>query len=164
MIKNIISSLLIVFLLAACKSSLKDDLINKVDEECGSKTNSGCTIILKDVTKFKWDKMYLFGSWTRSDTIAKVIRFKYEGDDVLDDYTRMLFTYSDRVVYEEDFESFDHYNSTLNFPRGSDSLSSEDFRSFTPSQAVFIAEKEKTKNSCNTCFYYSLIPAKRQTP
>jgi hypothetical protein len=114
--RNIITTLLIIVFLSGCENTLKNKIIGKVDHECGNNSKLSCVIILKDITKFKWDKMYLFGSWTTSDSIRKVIGFNYEGDDAQDDYKRMLFTYGYNVVYEENFRSFDYHSSTINFP------------------------------------------------
>jgi len=154
-------SLLIIILLSACKSSLKGDIFYKVARECGSTTKSKCTVILKEVTKFQWDKMYLFGSWTVPDSVSKMIGFKYDGDEVPDDYRRMVFTFANRVVYQEDFKPFDYYSSTLIFAVDGDSLRSQMTPYFTPEDAIFKVEKSKIKSNCKDCFAYSLIPVKR---
>jgi hypothetical protein len=156
MIRNIISTLLIIAVLSGCKNSVKDSLVSKINQDCGSQTKPTCTVVLKDVTQFKWDKLYFFGSWTTSDSIKKVIRVNYEGDDVQDDYRRMLFTYNNKVVYEEDFKSFDYSNSTISFPEIIDSILHAKPPYLTPSDAIFTAEKGKTKGSCKECFDYSL--------
>ena len=162
MIRNITRTLLIIAVLSGCKSSVTDSLISKINQDCGNQTKSTCTVVLKDVTKFKWDKLYFFGSWTTSDSIKKVIRVNYDGEDVQDDYRRMLFTYNNKVVYEEDFKSFDYSNSTVNFPDIIDSLLHAKPPYFTPSDAIFTAEKGKTKGSCDKCFEYSLMPIKNR--
>ena len=116
---------------------------------------------MKDVTKFKWDKMYLFGSWTISDSILHVIGFKYEDGDVPDDNRRMLFVLDGKVVYEEDFKSLDYYTSTLNFPEVDDSLRKSPKPYFTPEDAIFVVEKHSDAPGCKDCFAYSLAPIKK---
>ena len=148
---------LILCVLSACKGSLKEDLISKINKECGSHANSNCIINLKDVTEFKWDKMYLFPNWTTNDSIAKVIGFKYNGDDVQDQYNRMLFTLGKKVVYEEDYESLDSYNSSISFDQASDS--------FLPvGKSIFRIKADRVEGSCKDCFFYSLEPVTKSKP
>ena len=155
MIRKIISALITIAVLSGCKKSVKEGLISKINQDC-SQPKSGCTVVLKDVTQFKWNKLYFFGSWTTSDSIKSIIGFDYNTDDVADDYTRMLFINNDKVVFEEDFKSFEYGNSTISFPEIADSLLHSKPPYLTPSNAVFIAEKGKTKGSCKECFGYSL--------
>ena len=159
--KNIIYRILVIAVLSGCKNSMEDSLINKVTQECSRQTRSACTIALKDVTKFKWDKMYIFPDWTTSESIAKTVGFNYGGNDVQDDYSRMLFTYGNKVIYEEDFKSLDYNKSTINFPEVSDSLNDTKSHYFTPSDAIFTEEKDKTKNGCEECFDYSFMSVKK---
>ena len=91
-----------------------------------------------------------------------MIGSNFDGNDVEDDYRRMLFTYEKRVVYEEDFKSLDSYLSTLNFPGVSDSLHSEKVPCLTPKEAIFLVEKDKYSSGCKECSGYTLIPIKRQ--
>jgi hypothetical protein len=154
----------VLLLLPACKSSLKTDLLNSIDRGCSADTRSKCIIILKDVTKFRWDRMYLFGSWVTSDSISEMIGFSYNGNDVEDDYRRMLFTFGEKVVYEEDFKSLDSYASTLIFPGLSDSLHNKRVPYLTPKEAIFVVEKERYLSGCKDCFAYALILSKRAPP
>jgi len=59
MSKNVVYILLIIAVLSGCKNSVKDNLISKANQECGSQIKSACKIALKDVTKFQWDKVYI---------------------------------------------------------------------------------------------------------
>jgi hypothetical protein len=120
--RKIIYGILIIIAFTACHSNLKNNIIDKIHQECGNQAKPNCKISLTEVTKFNWNKMYIFGDWTTSDTIAKVIGFKYAGDDVPDQYWRMLFTDGTKVVYEEDNESLDYYNSSIEFQGAADSL------------------------------------------
>lgn len=158
MVKNFLLASLIIAAFSGCQVSVNDNFIDKVDQECSSQPKSGCTIALKDVTKFQWDKMYLLGSWTNTDSITNVIGFKYNGDDVPDDNTRMLFTYGNKVVHEEDFASFDDRNhSTIEFDNAKDSIPYH----FLVSQAIFTIKKIKAENGCKECFDYILTTAKK---
>ncbi|WP_162996707.1 hypothetical protein [Mucilaginibacter kameinonensis] len=161
MIRNITWILLTLAILSGCKSSITDRLISKINRDCGSRTEPMCTIVLKDATGFKWDKLYLFGAWTISDSIKNKIRVNYDGEDVQDDYRRLLFTYNDKVVYEEDFKSFDYGNSTIGISVDIDSLLQAKVPYFTPSNAIFTVDKGKIEGSCDKCFEYSLTPQKK---
>lgn len=145
-------------ILCGCKNTITHGLITKANHECGNHSKLGCTIALKDITKFKWDKVYLFGSWTTSDSISKVIKIGYQGDDVQDDYRRLLFLSNNMVVYEEDFKPFDYYNSTISFSNTIDSLLQAKRKYFTPVTAIFVVEKDKVKGSCGDCYIYTLKP------
>lgn len=159
--KAVFRSPVIVVLLYACTSSLKSDIFSKVDRDCGPGSNSNCTVVMKDVTKFKWDKMYLFGSWTIADSISQIIGFNCDGGDVPDDYRRMLFVLDGKAVYEEDFKALDSYTLTLNFPEVGDSLRKSPKPYFTPEDAVFVVQKNNDDPGCKGCFAYSLTPINR---
>ncbi|OOQ58312.1 hypothetical protein [Mucilaginibacter pedocola] len=161
MIKRVVNIIIIIAVFSGCKNRLTDDLINNIDRNCVKQNKSSCTIVLIDATRFKWDKLYFFGSWTTSDSIRKVIKLKYDGEDIQDDYRRMVFVYNNNVVYEEDFKSFDYSKSTINFPDIIDSLLHSNPPYLTPSNAIFVADKGKIKESCVNCFEYSLSPVKR---
>lgn len=160
MMKNIRKYMFLLAVLSGCKNSLKNDLIKKVDQEYGSHTAQGCTIVFRKVTKFKWDKMYLFGSWTMPDSITRVIKTTYDGDYVPDDNTRLLFTYNNQIVYEEDLSTLSYDSSIIYFPNVIDSLLRAKSNYFTPSTAVFKVEKEKIENSRTQFFDYYFIPIK----
>ena len=84
--------LFVVVGLAGCKS-LSDKIISRVENKCQYVKYNGCEIALTEVTDFTWNKMYLFNSWTTTDSITKFIGFRYSGsDDVQDKNTRMIFT------------------------------------------------------------------------
>jgi hypothetical protein len=151
----------VIALFSGCNSSVVNGLINEADKTCKTDARPGCVISLKTATKFKWERMYLFGAWTISDSITRVIGFKYNGDDVPDDNTRMLFFDSNKVVYEEDFESLDYYDSAISFRTDTD-IFYMGRHYLTPLTAVFKVAKDKTEHSCKECFFYSLKPVKTE--
>ena len=154
--KSITSLLLFVVALAGCTDRIEDRLIQKVKQACSSPTEPGGTVALKNLTSFKWEKCYFFTSWTTADSIKWVIGLAYMGDDVADDYTRMVFTQANAVVHEEDFQSFDYHRSTIGFPEMTDSLLQAKSPFITPDNALFLVEKGKIENACAECFHYSL--------
>ncbi|MGI4737037.1 MAG: hypothetical protein ACRYG7_17845 [Janthinobacterium lividum] len=148
--------LLIIVVTTGCNRSVASKLISTIDQTCATQAASKCKVTLKDVTPFTWDKLYFFGSWTTSDAIKQAIGPNYRGDDVPDDYRRMLFMQGGKVVYEEDFQSLDYTKSTIEFPDLIDSLSHAKSPFLTPGNALFIADKGKIQGSCEDCFVYSL--------
>lgn len=154
--KNALSILLILAILSGCKGKVEGNLIRKIAQKCANQLGSRCRVALKEATPFSWDKLYFFGSWTTSEAIAEATGLEYQGTAVPDDYRRMLFIEGGKVVHEEDFESFDYYTSTIDFPELIDSLSQAKTPFLTPVTALFIADKGKIKQSCEDCFFYSL--------
>src|SRR5450631_3707218 len=66
LITNTIACLFIMTLILGCKNNVEDNLINKIRTDCGKDKKVACRVVLKDLTHFEWDKMYLFGAWTIS--------------------------------------------------------------------------------------------------
>jgi len=141
--------------LSGCRRSVTNNLINKV-KYCDKHSNQGCKIDLNEVTGFTWDKMYLFGDWTNTDSITNAIKFNYQGSDVPDDYTRMLFTYQNKVVYEEDFKALFYNNSTLEFEGAIDSFEKSRPYQLNAPNATFFLKKSKINGTCAACFAYTL--------
>ncbi|HEY4198189.1 MAG TPA: hypothetical protein VGM63_21760 [Mucilaginibacter sp.] len=67
-------------ILIGCRNSLQDKPDNAINRGCGTQSNLGCKIKIKEETVFKWDKMYLLGPWTTSNTISNRIGFEYNRD------------------------------------------------------------------------------------
>jgi hypothetical protein len=152
--ETIVGCLLLLVVLAGCKNSFQHKLAERIKQKCGTQPKAGCAINLKDVTTFKWDRMYLFGSWTTSDSIASKIGFKYDSDDTYDDTQRILFTDGNKVVFEEDIDYLNGDKEIL-FDTTDDTL----FQSksyYTSSEAIFDAIKNDDKEFAE----YSLTHAK----
>jgi len=98
--------------------------------------------------------MFIFRDWTTSDSIGKIVGFVYNGKDVQDDHSRLIFTDRNKVVHEEDIVSLEYNSSTITFPQLSDS--ERELWYLKPSTAIFNVEKGKAKESCATCCIYSL--------
>lgn len=156
LLKTALPTLLLIAITSGCQGKVERSLISKINQACGSQTGTKCRIVLKEATPFAWDRLYFFSAWTTSDAIAEAIGLDYHGQDVQDDYRRMLFIQGGQVVHEEDYKSFDYNSSTLDFAEIIDSLSHAKSPFFTPATAVFLAEKGKVEHSCNNCFFYSL--------
>lgn len=156
LVKNALSILLFIAITSGCKGEVESSLIRAINQKYESQPKSRCSVALKEVTPFAWDKLYLFGSWTTSTAIAEATGLEYHGEYVPDDYRRMLFIQGDKVVHEEDYKPFDYNTSTIDFPELIDSLSQAKSPFFTPATALFLADKGKIEQSCTDCFFYSL--------
>jgi len=139
-----------------CKTSVKDEMITDINLKYSNNRTS--LISLKEITKFKWDKMYFFPDWTTTETITNTIGFNYTGTDVQDDYSRMLFVYGKKVVYEEDFQSFTFNNISIDFKGVSDSLSKAKPYYLTSIKATFSIKANRGLGSCKDCIVYTLTP------
>lgn len=96
----------------------------------------------------------------QNDSISKVIGFNFPGDDVPDDYTRMIFTFGNEVVHQKDFDSYDLFHSAIGFDGEIKGLSRTKGKYLTPVNAIFRVGKIKTENSCDECYFYLLTAIK----
>ncbi len=137
----------------------KGDFIKDIVRQCDiHKNDLNYVLVLTDFTKFKWDKMYTFGQVTSPETISKSLGFEYMGDFVPDHKERVIFTLAGEIVYEEDYETYDLNNSTIEF-RGPQKIN-DHFKGkyyWTPAKARFKIKKIKDNDTCNSCFNYDLI-------
>ena len=152
-----ILSVLFIAIISGCSNELKDEIINNVDRKCAGQADSNCIVDISKITKFQWDKMFVFPGWTTSDSISRIIGLVYAGNDVQDDHSRLVFTNKNKIVHEEDFVSLDYKNSTISFQGLGDSVARKQLYHLTPSSAIFTVEIGKTKGSCTSCFIYSLM-------
>lgn len=142
--------------LSGCISKISDKLIDTVDHNCISKAGMKCRISFQGLTPFQWNKLYFFRSWTTASEIQKIIGSNYNGNDVQDDYTRMLFINNGKIVYEEDFISLSYDKSVIIFPELIDNFSKVNSVIFTPNNSTFIVDKSKITDGCETCYQYSI--------
>jgi len=155
MITRKILAIAVLSVCFGCENSLRNHIIDSVDKSYLANPELKCKVSLKTMTPFQWDKLYFFNAWTTSDSIGRTIKYNYKGNDVKDDYVRMLFTLENRVVYEEDFKPFDYSQSTIDFSEIPDSLMKAKLPFLTPKNSMFVVSKEKTKDGCKDCFDYS---------
>jgi len=146
----ILSISLIAF---GCKDSLRNKIEAKIQEQC--KGVKVCKIDLKEVTDFKWDRMYFFKTGAE---VNKILGFHYPylGDDVA---SRLVFVSGNVVTYHEDNflalytstkekVSFNFYNDLA------------PYYCFNAADAIF----EVNKTVHNGIVYYDLTPPKTQPP
>lgn len=85
-------------MLSSCKSNtFESKITKKIESNC--KQNS-CTISIKDVTDFTWDKMYVFKYNVTLEEVNKVLGLNFAN---YTEFTRkIIFTSGGKVVYREE--------------------------------------------------------------
>jgi len=77
--------------------SIEGKLVTKIKTTCGE--FAGCTIRVKDVTDFDWDRVYVFNQGATKDQIEKVIGAPFPR---YQEFKRsMIFLKGGKVVYSE---------------------------------------------------------------
>jgi hypothetical protein len=95
---RIIFLLITTSLIIGCKSqNLENTIVEKIIENC---KKDSCSINIKEITKFDWDKMYIFkfnNTKTEIENILKIKVPKYS------EFTKKtIFTLSGNIVYYEE--------------------------------------------------------------
>lgn len=142
--------------LFGCKNNVTHELIKGINASCSGKSGK-CIVSLRASIPFKWDKLYFFNSWTTADSIRNTIKLDYCGDDVKDDYKRMIFVSENKIVYEEDYKSFNYDASTVDFPDMPDSLLQTGKLFLTPNKSNFTVRSYAKGPICKECFDYQLF-------
>lgn len=99
MLKIIALLISLILLLIGCqgKNTLSDQIKKEIDNKC--EMNVSCSISLKDITTFKWDKVAIFQVGSSSKQISKALGVEYKGETDL--MTGMVFVLNNKIVYEE---------------------------------------------------------------
>lgn len=82
------------------ENSIKHKIINYINLNTDDKTPQ-CYLNINEITKFKWDKMYIFyeASEENINEILNVTFFKNPGD--LLPHTGIVFMYKNKIVYSD---------------------------------------------------------------
>lgn len=118
----------------------------RIEESCVP--SASCTIAIRDLTDFGWDRMYAFKYNAGLEQIQTAIGTKFPD---FDEFARKLvFLKEGKVVHREDeptdIEKIVEGEVVFDIP------DNEVYRSYTPETAVFRAEKKKSGNTA----YYEL--------
>ncbi len=92
---------------------IEQEILRKSDK-CKDSIH-GCVFSLADITAFEWDSLYLFQQETSAILIESAVKFPYHGNGVPQDKTRMLFTFRNKIVHQEDFDWGKIGNRILSF-------------------------------------------------
>lgn len=101
--RSLIVGILFLLILESCGTktidplSIEGKLVTKINSTCGE--SSRCTIRLRDVTEFAWDRVYVFKYNARRSEIEKVIGAPFPA---YEEFKRsMIFLNGRTVVYSE---------------------------------------------------------------
>jgi hypothetical protein len=84
------------FFIVSCQNG--ESIAKKLYSKCADK--QACRLPLKDVTDFKWDKVYIFSERTSLEEIDRTLGFHYKYWE--DTGERIIFVSNTEVVYHED--------------------------------------------------------------
>lgn len=88
------------------------------------------TIVMQDLTKFQWDKMYVFSAYTPEDVINETLQFNYGRSAALQDgQLTVIFTRNSKVIRHAVIPS---YSESSYF------LKNVQAESFSQDEAVFV--------------------------
>lgn len=132
-----------------CKSSLRDKIETKIQEKC--KGIETCKIDFKEVTDFKWDRMYFFKTGAEVNRVLG-FHYPYLGNDVA---SRLVFVSGSVVTYHEDnfLALYTPTKEKINFNFYNDLAP---YYRFDAEDAIFEVNKTVHKG----IVYYDLTPLK----
>jgi hypothetical protein len=136
--------LLQCFFVVSCRN--KKSIAERLYEKCEDK--QPCRFPLKEVTDFKWEKVYVFPIGASLEEINQRLGFHYE--QWKDVGERIIFVFNNRVVHHEDYFPYPEMkNGTTRF----DLTNSPYVGQYN--DAVFSIEKKETDGGM---FYYNVTP------
>jgi hypothetical protein len=126
---------------------IKNKIISTIDMKCQN-TNE-CTISIKKITDFDWDRLVLFNEGASRQEINSVLGFEYRGDTDLKILT--FFLYKGKIVYheEEDYDPEKPSKLFVQYPNPK-----LHHMKFSADKAIFKAKKEKIDGE----YYYTITP------
>jgi len=130
----------------SCKdSSIATKLYSKCDKQ------DKCIRKVKDVTKFRWEKVYIFSVGASLEDIQKVLNVPYnQWQDVVD---RIVFVNQGKVVYHEEYFPYpEHIEKGRTFFELNKAPYVGEYHT-----ATFVVSKEENDNGE---WYYKIIPVK----
>lgn len=140
-----------VLLLSSCSTSFDKKIANHIEIKCSDfSTPQSCSIDLAEVTDFEWDSMYVFASMTMPDEINEVIGFDCNCKHVRDNYTRVVFTKGNRIVYKSQYYGL---GALVQFR----SINKKDkYIQYSKNESVFYTLKKN--NTLSEGYFYDLYP------
>jgi hypothetical protein len=135
-----------VLILSSCSkhSNFEATIADKIKNSC--KENSECTINVKDLTDFNWDKMFVFKYNASLEDVNKVVGAN--AGKYTEFMRRIIFTLNNKVVFNEEqptnIEGLTEGEIVFDIP---DSLT---YKSYDVNTAIFLS---RTRESNSTTYY-----------
>lgn len=129
-------------------NKVTENIIRTIDNECDQ--NNTCTVSMKDITDFDWDRMVVFGLGSSNSEISEALGVEYR--ELRDLMSGMVFVYNNKIVYQEmidyDPERPSKLRIIIEHKTGEPNCAG-----FTPDTAVF----KSSKNNIDEVYYYQII-------
>jgi len=146
MTKVAVIALLLICSGCSTNGAFEQKIVRRINSTC--KGSIDCTIRIKDLTNFDWDKMYAFKYTVRADEAEKAMGVP------LPEYTeftrKIVFLKSNQIVYFE--EEPTDIEGPVNGQIAFDIPDLGNYKLYTPDTAVFKARKLESRN----IVYYEL--------
>lgn len=105
--KKIVFSALLLVIISGCSKYQSDDVllkeIDKAMQPVVNGKNVHKIISLDSLTTFPWDSVYIFHAEERADFISAFIKISWDGPDVPNQHSRLLFVHKGKVVSYVDY-------------------------------------------------------------
>lgn len=98
MVRNILHSILVIFILASCQN--KND-INKIVLNHWQQDSINCIVDFSSCFSFNWDRCYYFSSKCSLEEIDKDLGIQF--NEFKDTSDRLIFVQDKRIVYTQDW-------------------------------------------------------------
>jgi hypothetical protein len=132
------------FFIVGCRNS--DSIAERLYLKCGDE--QACRLPLKDVTDFKWDKVYVFPVGASLEEIDQALGFHYKQWEDIGE--RIIFVSNNQVVYHEDFFPYPEMkNGTTQFELSHPPYIGQ------YNEAVFSVKREETEGGK---YFYLVTP------
>ncbi|MCD6178659.1 MAG: hypothetical protein J7K39_02030 [Bacteroidales bacterium] len=157
---NKINNSLVIFIFLAvvsllflnsCTNSFDERIAKQVETKCSDfSTPESCIIGLNEITEFDWNNVYVFASMTMPDEISNIIGFDCDCSHVKDNYTRIVFTKDNMIVFQDQYYGL---SSLVQFR----SVNKADkYLHYSKTEAKFYAIKRN--NTLSNGYFYDLYP------
>lgn len=147
----LISSMVMV----SCKNqSFEKRLINYTEQSCKFLEQKQCVIDLNEFVGKKIDSVLIFDAGTIDYDISRVLKYKYESkNDIDDESKRIMFISKGKIIQEGDV-----HNNKMCF-LGADSVLSTEGKAFyfcrKYNRPKLFVERNEQRDANNVFFYYS---------
>ena len=140
-----------IFFLNSCTQSFDEEVANHIESKCSDfSTPKSCLVDIIEVTEFDWDSMFVFASMTMPYEINSIIGFDCNCNHVKDNYTRVVFTKDQKIVYQNQYYGL---SSMVQFR----SINKTDkYIKYSRKESIFYALKRN--NTLSDGYFYDLYP------
>ncbi|MFC3800911.1 hypothetical protein [Cohnella sp. GCM10012308] len=107
----LVTAITMTLLIAGCSApiSLADSIMKGIDLRCGEL--SSCSISMRDITDFKWDKVVVFQVGSSNPEVSHALGFEYHGSTDL--MSGIIFVSDNKIVAEQQIAYYPEKPSKL---------------------------------------------------